>query len=150
VTTPAIDNSVALLRFLLTRDMDAYHRLAAEQDPREHRTYAALLTTAFYQATAKRFAQDSSSAAIIEFVSEARARIVGPEAMVPEDAERVIRAALGESDLIDDMDGKAYGRAQVAVLLAITHENDDAPKEIDALLSSAADETAEYFRRREA
>jgi hypothetical protein len=129
--------------------MDTFHRLYAEQDPREHRAYAALLTTAFYRAASERFAQESSPAAIIEFVSEARARIVGPEAMVPEDAERVIRAALGEEHLIDDMDGKAYGRAQVSVLFAITHENDDAPKEIDVLLSSAADETAEYFRRQE-
>lgn len=128
--------------------MDTFRRLHAKQDQQEQRAYAALLTTAFVRAVTKRFAEHSSPNEIIDFVADARVRIVGPEAMVPEDAERVIRAALGEDDLINDMSGKAYGAAQVSVLFAITHENDSAADSIDVLLAQAADDTADYFHRR--
>ena len=43
---------------------------------------------------------------------------------MPENAERVIRAALGEDNLIKDMDGRARGAAQTFMLLALAHEND--------------------------
>ena len=48
----------------------------------------------------------------------------GPDAVVPENAERVIRAALGEDNLIKDMDGRPRGAAQTFMLLALAHEND--------------------------
>jgi len=65
-----------------------------------------------------------------------------------EDAERVIRAALGENHLIDTLDWRSIGAAQTAVLFALVHEDNDGLEEVDALLAGAAADAAAYLRRR--
>jgi hypothetical protein len=148
VTTPAIDNSVTVLRALLTEDMETFRRLHAAQDAEERRAFAVVLTVAFAKAALERFGEQPGADEIIGFVADARARMVGPEAVAPEDAERVIRAALGEDHLIDAMDGRAYGAAQTAMLFAIAHENGASADQVDRLLAEAAEEADAYFRRR--
>jgi hypothetical protein len=148
VTTPAIDNSVTVLRALLTEDMDTFRRLHAAQDEEERRAFAVVLTLAFTMAAVERFGEQPSPDEIIGFVADARARVVGPETVAPADAERVIRAVLGEDDLVETMDGRAYGAAQTSMLFALTHENDASAEHINELLARAAEEAAVYFRRR--
>jgi hypothetical protein len=148
VTTPAIDNSVTVLHALLTEDMNAFHRLYAAQDDEEQRAFAAVLTVAFMKAAVERFGEHPSPDDIIEFVADARTRVVGPETVPPEDAEHAIRAALGEDHLIGAMGGRAYGAAQTSMLFAIIHENDVSTERIDGLLDEAAREVAAYFERR--
>lgn len=148
MTTPAIDNSVTVLRALLTEDMDTFRRLHAAQNDEERRAFAVVLTAAFTTAALERFGEQPRADEIITFVADARARVVGPETVAPEDAERVIRATLGEDHLIDAMDGRTYGAAQTSMLFAITHENSASAERIDGLLAEAADEATAYFRRR--
>ncbi len=148
MTTPAIDNSVTVLRALLSEDMETFRRLHAAQNAEERRAFAVVLTAAFTKAALQRFGEQPSAADIIGFVADARARVVGPETVAPEDAERVIRAALGEDHLIDTMDGRTYGAAQTSMLFAITHENSASAEHVDRLLAEAAGEATAYFRRR--
>ena len=148
MTTSPIDNSVTVLHALLTEDMETFRRLHAAQNAEERRAFAVVLTAAFTTAALERFGEQPSPADIIGFVADARARVVGPEAVPPEDAERVIRAALGEDHLIDAMDGRAYGAAQTSMLFAITHENGASAERVGGLLAEAAEEAAAYFRRR--
>jgi hypothetical protein len=149
-TTPSIDSAVAELRAFLTLDMDLYRRLHDAQDADGRRAFTAVLTIAFTRAAERRFGEQPSPEDIINFVSDARARTVGPDSGSPEDAEKVLRGALGEEELLSDVDIRARAAAQNAMLFAITHENDDAPAQIDGLLTQAAEEAEAYFRRRAA
>jgi hypothetical protein len=148
VTTPAIDNSVTVLHALLTEDMDTFRRLHQAQDAEERRAFAVVLTLAFTKAALERFGEQPDKDEIIGFVADARARVVGPETVAPEDAEHVIRAVLGEGQLIDAMDGRTYGAAQTSMLFAIIHENGASAERINGLLAEAAEEATAYFRRR--
>ena len=148
MTTPDIDNSVMVLRAMLTEDMDTFRRMHAAQNGDERRAFAVVLTAAFTKAAVERFGEHPGADEIISFVADARTRVNGPEAVAPEDAERVIRAALGEDHLLDATDGRAYGAAQTSMLFALTHENSASSEHIDGLLAEAAVEAAGYFRRR--
>ncbi len=149
MTNTELDTSVAALRAFLIKDIDTARHLRGELDADGRRAYAVLLGTAFSRAVNRRFAEYHTKANIIEFVAEARARYTRTgETVGAEDAERVIRAALGEDHLIDTLDWRSIGAAQTAVLFALVHEDDGSPEEVDALLAGAAADTAAYLRRR--
>lgn len=122
--------------------------MSRDDTSEERRAFAVVLTLAFTEAAAERFGAHPSASDIVEFVTDASARVIGPWAVAPEDAERVIRAALGEDHLAAAMDGQAYGEAQTSMLFALTHEGDASAERVDGLLAEAAAEASAYFDRR--
>lgn len=150
MTSPSVDSAVAELKASLTGDMDTFRRLHDAQDADGRRAVTAVLTFAFTKAAETRFSGHPSPEDVIDFVADARARTVGPHGAPPEDAEKVIRAALNEEHLLSTMEPRAIAAAQMSMLFAITHENDDAPGQIDSLLAWAAGEAESYFQRRAA
>ncbi|HXL93518.1 MAG TPA: hypothetical protein VN969_31690 [Streptosporangiaceae bacterium] len=145
--TPAIDTSIAALRALLTDDMDTFRQLHGQQNADERRAFAAVLTAAFNKAVADKFGAHASAPDVIEFVADAQARYVGPDATSAEDAELVIRAALGEDDLIDSMDAYTFGAAQTAILIALAHDDDFFAEDVKALLAMAERQARSFFER---
>lgn len=139
-----------VLRALLLQDFATYRRLNAELSPAANPAFSVLLGTAFMSAVERHFGEDSSPADVINFVAEVRARLETAGQLVSaDDAERVIRAALGEDHLLGQMDGRAIGSAQTAMLFALVQEDDPAPDAVDALLSNAREDAAGYFARRQ-
>jgi hypothetical protein len=147
MTTPAIDKSVLMTRALLTDDMDTFRRLNAGLDSEETRAFAALLAAAFYKATNDKFGKDYTVADVIEFVAEARIQYVGTETVSAEDAEHVIRAVLGEEELVANMSAHARGEARTAMLIALVREAGFSADQIDALLDVAAQEVRSFLER---
>jgi hypothetical protein len=149
VTSMDVNSAVDVLRTLLTEDISTFRRLHSELDAGQRQALAVVLTVAFNEAAVRRFGEQHAPADIIGFVAEARGRYptIG-EAVSAEDAETVIRAALGEDDLIDALGGYAFGAAQAAMLFALTNETDAARDTIEPLLASAAGEAEAYLRRR--
>jgi hypothetical protein len=143
--TPAIDNSISVLRALLIYDMDTFRCLHGQQNADERLAFAAVLTAAFNKAATDKFGTQTSASDVIEFVADARARHVGPEAINAEDAERAIRAALGEDDLIDSMDTSTFGAAQTAMLIALVHQDSFSGEDIGALLATAARQARSFL-----
>jgi hypothetical protein len=82
--------------------------------------------------------------------ADARARVVGPDGAPAEDAEKAIRGALNEEHLLATMEPREVAAAQMSMLFAITHENEQAPDQIDGLLAWAAGVAEAYFFRRAA
>lgn len=147
-STEVISSAVAVLRALLTEDLDTYRRLHAALDAGQRRALAVVLTVAFNEAATRRFGGQQTPADIIEFVADARARYPRTGEAVPaEDAEAVIRAALGEDDLIDTLTGHEFGAAQTAMLFALTR-GDATGESVDALLADAAEQAGDYLQRR--
>lgn len=150
MTTPSIDSAVAELRAFLTGDMDTYRRLHGTQDSDARGAFAILLTTACSKAVENRFGEQPSAEDIIDFVSDARVRTIGPDTIPAEDAEKVLRATPGHEDILTSMNARARAGAQTAMLFALTHENDESQNQIDDLLAHAAEATAAYLRQRAA
>lgn len=149
MTSTDVGSAVAVLRALLTEDLDTYRCLHAGLDAGQRRALAVVLTAAFHEAAARRFGDRHAPADIIEFVAEARARYPRTGEAVPaEDAEAVVRAALGEDDLIDRLNGQAFGAAQTAMLFALTRDGETTGDTVDTLLAGAASQADDYLRRR--
>ena len=144
-----VNSAVEVLRTLLTEDISTFRRLHSKLDTGQRQALAVVLTIAFNEAAVRRFGEQHTPADIIEFVAEARGGYpaIG-EAVSAEDAETVIRAALGEDDLIDTLNGYTLGAAQTAMLFAITSETTAAHDTIEPLLASAAGQAEEYLQRR--
>lgn len=146
MSTPATENAVSELRAFLTGDMDTFQRLHDAQDADGRRAFAVVLMLAFSEAAKKQFGERPEPEKIIDFVAEARVGSIGPDTIPPENAERMIRGVLGEENLVSDMDARARGAAQTAMLYALTRSHD--ASEIDGLLAQAAGEAEAYFQRR--
>jgi hypothetical protein len=148
MTESDIDRSVAVIRALLTEDFDTYRQLNSELDRTANKSFAAVLGAAFVEAANRQFGETSNVSDIIRFVAEARATYTRTgERVEAEDAERMIRAALGEDHLVDNMGGRAMGAAQTAMLFAMVRDSSASPEQIDDLLGIAKDRVASYFER---
>lgn len=143
-----VEKSVAIIRAMLMENFDEYRRLNAELPREDNPAFAVVLGSTFMKAVERRFGEDYNPSDVIEFVARARAYEVGPQAVSAENAEKAIRAALGDERAMGELDGPATGAAQTAMLFALVHEHGTSKEEIDPLLSSAAEEAQAYLRRR--
>jgi hypothetical protein len=146
--TSAVQQSIAILRAFLTENYDEYRRLNAGLSREDNPAYAIVLGAAFIDAVDHRFGRDYTAADVSDFVAHARAYDVGPEAISAADAERVIRVALGEENLMSQVDKRTMGSAQTAMLFALVHERDSSVQDLDGLLASAAKQASDYLQRR--
>lgn len=150
MTDVDLDKPSKVLRALLLQDFATYRRLDAELGSASNPAFSVLLGMAFMNAVERHFGENASPADVINFVAEIRARLETASQLVSaEDAERVIRAALGEDQLLSEMDGRAIGGAQTAMLFALVQEDAPSPDAVDALLGKASEEAAGYFARRQ-
>ena len=146
--TTNLDQSIAIVRTLLTEEFDTYRHLDAKLDRSAYKIFAAVMGAAFVEAATRRFGEQPDKAEIVQFVAETRATYatVG-EKVAAEDAEYMIRAALGEDHLMNSLDGRAMGLAQAAMLFALVREGNYTPSQIDDLLDLAGQRASSYFQR---
>lgn len=120
MTMPVTTDQVATLRAYLAGDFDSHKRLFGQLDRTAAQTgYTALLTAAFFEAVDRRFAQNGTTAAVVEFVADVRARhLKRADELEPHVAERLILAILTDED-IDDLDTEAKIQTQIILLYAL-------------------------------
>jgi len=135
---PVTDDQVAALRAYLSDDMDRYRQLFAGLDREAARSgYATLLAAAFFEAVDRRFAEDGTTADVIEFVADVRTRSQAlGEVIDPHAAERLIGAALTDED-IDDLDAKAKGRLFAVLLAGLIADEQLSKDGLDEFLAEA-------------
>jgi hypothetical protein len=144
---PVTDDQVAALRAYLADDLDQHRQLYARLDRQAaHSGYAALLAAAFFEAVNRRFAQDGTTADVIEFVADVRGRSQAlAEAIDPRAAERLIRAALTDED-IDDLDDRAKGSLYVVLLAGLIGDEQLSDDGLDEFLAEARKLADEWLR----
>lgn len=148
MTNVDLGKPVATLKALLTKDFETFQTLSASRGQKENAAFAVVLGSAFMTAVERHFGENPSPGDVINFVADARVRYPVTGEKVPvQDAEAVIRAVVGEDHLMNTMDGKAVGAAQTAMLFALAQEDYSSAAEVDALLSDASEQAADYFRR---
>jgi len=143
---PVTDEQVAALRAYLADDLDQHRQLYARLDRAARSGYTALLAAAFFEAVNRRFAQEGTPAAVIEFVADVRGRSEAlGEAIDPRAAERLIRAALTDED-IDDLDDKAKGGLYVVLLAGLIGDEQLSDDGLDEFLAEARKVADEWLR----
>lgn len=121
------DLQVATLRAQLAGDLEEHRRLLAQFDAKwDGRAYVTLTNAAFVEAADRKFNSDTTGDDIIEFIADVRSRSERVRsALDPGVAERVLLAAVGDSD-VSDLDPAEVRRSQSILLNAlIVDENLD-------------------------
>jgi hypothetical protein len=117
---PVTADQVATLRAYLAGDFDSHKRLFGQLDRTAAKTgYTALLTAAFFEAVDRRFAQDGTTADVVEFVADVRARhLKDADEIDPRAAERLILAIFTDEE-VDDLDTETKVSTQIILLYAL-------------------------------
>lgn len=117
---PVTDEQVAALRAQLADDVDEHRRLLAQLDLNTGgRAYVALIDAAFFEAAERRFDNRSTTADVIEYVADVRAR--SPRIADTVDArtgEQLIRMVFSESP-VEPLDSKTALTAKQVLLAAL-------------------------------
>lgn len=132
--TANIDPFTAL-RSYLTQDFDEYQKQLASVDAER---FAAALGAAFYIIVNRRFSSGRAAGDVIDLVAKVRGRFddSGDE-IDPQASERLIRAALGESELAQDLDERMVGRIESVFLAAMVDEEAWDETRLDEFLAEA-------------
>jgi hypothetical protein len=95
-------DQVAALRAFLKGDFGEYERLVDQLDTDAARTgYSALLAAAFFEAVDRRFAANGSTADVVIYVANVRAKSERLAKIDPRIAERLVLHSLGEGSIAD-------------------------------------------------
>jgi hypothetical protein len=135
---PVAADQVATLRALLAGDFEEHQRRREQLDRDGRRPgYLALVEAACFEAIDRRFADDSKTTDVIEFVAEVRAQSENlSRDLNPNVAERLIRAVLGQGS-IDDLDDKTRFGTEIILLGALVAERSLDDAELDEFLAEA-------------
>jgi hypothetical protein len=117
---PVTADQVATLRAYLAGDFDSHKRLFGQLDRTAAQTgYTALLAAAFFEAVDRRFAQNGTTADVVELVADIRARhLKDADEIDPRAAERLILAMFTDEE-VDDFDTETKVSTQIILLYAL-------------------------------
>jgi hypothetical protein len=133
----------AALRASLTGDEETYTRLSTvlqARDGSEHsgNVYSALTGMTLLIAARRRFPDGYTSAGVIRFAGQVRARLAGSASDIdPRVTERTLRGALGDTAAAENLDKAATATAIHALLFVLLEEEGISGDRLDALLDEA-------------
>lgn len=135
---PVTDDAVAALRAQLKGDQGDHKRLFAQVNAAGNTMgYAALVSAAFTEAADRRFRAHGTTADVIRFVADVRAKSPDlAERIDPKTGERLFLSALMDSPL-DDLDGGTIVGTQLLLLAALTADEEPTPDQLEAYLADA-------------
>ena len=135
----------ALLRAMFTDD-DATARAKAEElGDVPYRDAGLLVAAAFAIAMERRFADETSHEAVKSFVAEAQQNFDQAAGSVkPLMAEALVRAALGEPELMEEIPREDAVQPQILLTYKVLVEEEATPADVDRLLDEA-EELAERW-----
>jgi hypothetical protein len=134
---------VAALRASMTGNEELFSRLTTEFQARDGgersgNVYSALTGMALFIAARRRFPDGYTSADVVRFVGQVRARFAdSANGIDPRVTERTLRGALGDATAVENLDKAAMATAVTALLYALLEDEDISGDRLDALLSEA-------------
>jgi hypothetical protein len=132
------DEQVAALHAQLADDANEHRRLLTQLDLKTGgRAYVALIDAAFFEAVERRFGNRSTTADIIEYVADVRARSQRlADAVDVRTAEQVIRMVFSDSPM-EPLDGKTALTAKQVLLAALIADEHLDDSGLDKVLADA-------------
>ncbi|WBB49839.1 hypothetical protein O3597_04995 [Verrucosispora sp. WMMA2044] len=134
-----------LIRALARADWDAVDALVVKIGQQGLANGLRIVGAAFALAVNRRFGPDSSPTDVAQWVAGIRAQHQGAEPLPALEMEGLIRAALGEPELVDTIAPETALGAELFILGQILLELNPAPAEMDEFIADAEQLAAEQL-----
>lgn len=135
----------ALIRALAKRDWEAVDGLLEELRKKEWAGATQVIGAAFVLAVHRRFRRGQDLRDISNFVAETRSRYEGGNELPALAMEGLVRAALGEVDLMDEINPDNYLPAQIVILGTILQDENLTDDQLDEFVRDVEEAAAEYM-----
>lgn len=126
-----------LFRAAVREDSEAVDRLSEQIGERNWPAVAGRIAAVFGLAVNRRFSPDSDVRDIASFVAEARTELAEGDDIPPLESEALVRAALGESELAENIPQDVAVPAQIVLAVKILRDEHLSGGEVDKLLAEA-------------
>ncbi|GGM49336.1 hypothetical protein GCM10011608_37880 [Micromonospora sonchi] len=134
-----------LIQAMARGDWETTDALIADLDRAKWAGGLQVIGAAFAIAVNRRFGADTTPADIAQFVATARASYEEGDSLPALETEGLIRAALGEPDLADNITPDVALGAELFVLTRLLQEASLTPEQLDAFVAEAEQTAAEYM-----
>ncbi|WP_229706466.1 hypothetical protein [Micromonospora sonchi] len=134
-----------LVRALARADWDTAETLVAELGRSGWVGGLQVIGAAFTLAVNRHFAPGTTPTDVAAWVSSTRARYADGDSLPGLEMEGLIRAALGEPELVDNIPAETMLAAEVFVLGQLLQEKKLTPAELDEFVAEAEEVAAEYM-----
>ncbi|MET7821620.1 hypothetical protein [Micromonospora zamorensis] len=133
-----------LIRALARADWDAVDALVVEIGQHGLANGLQIIGAAFAIAVDQRFGPDTTPTDVARWVADVRAQNKGGEDLPALEMEGLIRAALGEAELVDSINPETALGAELFMLGRFLLEANLAPAELDEFIAEAEQLAAEH------
>jgi hypothetical protein len=134
-----------LIRATARRDWGTVDQLLAELDRTGWAGGSQMISAAFAIAVSRRFRPGQDVRDITRFVADTRARYHGGATLSALDMEAMIRAVLGEADLVDGIAPESAFSAQLVILGTLLHDEDFSEPQLEEFIRDVEETAAEYM-----
>jgi hypothetical protein len=134
-----------LIRALARSDWGTTDRLLDESKVLELPGAVQVIGVAFALAVGRRFGDRPDLQKVARFVADTRARYVDGKDLPALETEGLIRAALGEPELLDNLTPEVYIPAQIVVLGTLLHDDVHGEEQLETFISQVEQTAAEYL-----
>ncbi|MDG4762972.1 hypothetical protein O7632_02425 [Solwaraspora sp. WMMD406] len=141
----ADQNHSDLIRAMARGDWGTADRLLAEIGDKGLREGPQTITAAFFVAAQRRFGETPDLQQVATFVATTRQRYADGHELPALAMEGMIRAALGEPDLIDDIDAETAFSMQIAVLGTLLQDREWTEAELEEFIREVEQTAAQYM-----
>ncbi|GGM37490.1 hypothetical protein GCM10011608_22620 [Micromonospora sonchi] len=124
-----------LIRAMARRDWGTADRLLDEVESIDWRGGSQVIAAAFAIAVNERFTADHSPTDVARFVAETRSRFPAAQSLPTLEMEALVRAALGEVDLIENLDPETALQMQIVFLGKLLQDGYRAEPELEAFIA---------------
>jgi hypothetical protein len=127
------------------RDSGTIDRLLGELRAKEWAGGVQMIGAAFSLAVYRRFGSDRDLASIAQFVAETRARYEAGKDLPALELEGLIRAALGETELMSSISPEVSFPAQIVILGTLLEDGGYTEAELEEFIQDVEETAAEYM-----
>ena len=134
-----------LIRALARQDWETVDRLLDTLREKEWAGATQVIGAAFVLAVHRRFRRGRDLRDITNFVAETRSRYQEGKDLPALDMEGLIRAALGEVDLMDEISPDIALPAQIVILGTLLHDENLTEADLDQFITDVEETAAEHM-----
>ncbi|MER5453997.1 hypothetical protein ABT008_04385 [Micromonospora sp. NPDC002389] len=134
-----------LIRAMARRDWGTIDRLLTEVERSGWRGGSQVIAAAFAIAVNERFAPAPFPTAVARFVAETQAQFPAAQSLPRLEMEALVRAALGEVDLIDRLSPETALQMQIVLLGRLLQDSYRSEPELEAFVADVESTAADYL-----
>lgn len=137
MSTQEVELVSKFLEAVLRRDQEEIRNHREHVEESDPSLLAAMVGAVFYLGVRTRFSDDTDVRGITRFVRETQERLGEGQSLDARVAEAAIRAALGEEELLDDVDHDLLVATELTLIYALSVDRKWSEEEVSVLLKKS-------------